>query len=526
MRRFAPPTRREISLLLFCLTIFTLAYNLDNSFRFLGFDTSATQGAVWSRLGFGTAALLRDGRRPIGWRNTLEDTIFGGWAWKDGQVAGQQDEVGQEKGIGPHSSMWMSRKEMQATWSFGQGPSVGDGFRKWRDDVPTTKLVLHRPGLTILDQAILFNGTIYIVTDAPGDFPSVNSIAYPRNTGDKWAVISTQDAKSILGDHGGIIYGVSWMSPDPVPHNSTLFELWSLHSQQKERDASWPSYPQRLFLPQTPVFSDPDPDRNLITEYWLPRPRSDTGFHPYTLKTAFPSLTVLYKDDWNDYNEMEVPFVIEHLAVIDREVSSSLNLSPEILPEHWWEPIRRTMALFFDSYEPLAPVKKRWAWSQKKTITYIHRQDAPHADPTQGRLSDDSHEVLVHALGKFAKGYSVRLNIVSSLDGDAVEGSKWAERMKAVVKSDVVLGVHGPHLLDAAFMKPSPESAVLEFFSPGTASRERESIVNALGMKYVALWSDRTLSSDDIAYSPPPEGSETPVNADAVIKQLRTILNV
>lgn len=121
----------------------------------------------------------------------------------------------------------------------------------------------------------------------------------------------------------------------------------------------------------------------------------------------------------------------------------------------------------------------------------------------------------------------MQLNVVSALDGNAVEGTtKWAERMKAIVMSDVVLGVHGPHLLDAAFMKPSPETAVLEFFSPGTASRGTESIISALGMKYAAFWSDRTLSSDDMAYSPPPEASETSVNANAVIKQLRIILDI
>jgi hypothetical protein len=244
--------------------------------------------------------------------------------------------------------------------------------------------------------------------------------------------------------------------------NSTLFELWSLHSQQNDRKASWSNFPQRLFLPQIPVFSDPDPDRNIVTEYWLRRVRSDTGFHPYTLKTAFPSLTVLYQEDWNDYREMGVPFVIEHLAIVDHEVSStdSAKLAAEELPQNWWEPIRKNMAVFFNNYDPISPIKKRWGWAQKKTITYIHRQDASRADAIQGRLSDDSHEELVHALERFATSYGVQLNIVSALDGDAVEGTtKWTERMKAIVMSDV-----SPSRVPTCWLQPTLTSRMYRLY--------------------------------------------------------------
>ncbi|THV02769.1 hypothetical protein K435DRAFT_652613 [Dendrothele bispora CBS 962.96] len=489
MRWLSSPTRRELTLIIFCLTIFTLAYNVDNSIRFLGFD--ATQEAVLSRLGFGPIAILKDGRRPSGWRDTLENVIYGAWEWKDGQVAGGEDDIGQEKGAGVHGAIWMSRKEMQSTWSF-DGPSVNDGFLKWSDAIPTTSLVYHRPGHTVLEHVVLFNGSVYIVTDTPEVFPNVNSIVYPRSKADKWSIVSTQTAKDVLGGHGGIIHGVSWMSADSSPHNSTLFELWSLHSQQKFREPIWPNYPQRLFLPVTSVFSDPDPDRNLVKEYWLRRVRSDTGFHPYTLKAVFPSLALLYKDDWDDYRNMEVPFVIERLVVVDNEVSSQTSdkFPLENLTPSWWEPIQRNMAKFLDSDEP-TPKNKRWGWKQRKTVTYIHRQDARMADSKRGRLSDNSHEALVQALEKFASDYGVHVNFVSALDGDAKGGNNWAERMEAIVKSNVVLGVHGPHLLDAAYMKRSPETTVLEFFSPGTASPDTHAVIDALGMKYLPWWTNR-----------------------------------
>jgi len=166
MRWISPPTRREITLLIFCLTIFTLAYNVDNSIRFLGFDASATQGAVLSRLGFGTAAILKDGRRPSGWRDALENTIYGTWEWKDGHVAAEEDDVGQPKGVGVHGAMWMSRKEMQTTWS-SDGPSANEGFRKWADDIPITTLVHHRPGMSVIQLETILHSRLCSRTYGP-----------------------------------------------------------------------------------------------------------------------------------------------------------------------------------------------------------------------------------------------------------------------------------------------------------------------------------------------------------------------
>jgi hypothetical protein len=51
-----------------------------------------------------------------------------------------------------------------------------------------------------------------------------------------------------------------------------------------------------------------------------------------------------------------------------------------------------------------------------------------------------------------------------------------------------MLGIHGNNLLDSVFMKPSPQTTLMEFFPPDMFSRDRELAAHALGMHYVAWW--------------------------------------
>src|SRR5688572_23435688 len=64
----SPLDRRELTLLLLSLTIFTLSYNLDASLRILGLDPLTAEGAfqnvALSKFGFGGASKIigQDGR--------------------------------------------------------------------------------------------------------------------------------------------------------------------------------------------------------------------------------------------------------------------------------------------------------------------------------------------------------------------------------------------------------------------------------------------------------------------------------
>lgn len=149
---FSPLDRREITLLLLCVVVYILAYNLETSLHLLGVDSVATSGAVFSRIGLGkTRAIDHDGRKPNGWRDKLELEIYGNWGWDQGHVAGNGDERTQKPGTGQHGAAWVSKAEARdLSWKpFGE-VSVDQAIQRWRDDVPSTKVLKHTAGTHLI----------------------------------------------------------------------------------------------------------------------------------------------------------------------------------------------------------------------------------------------------------------------------------------------------------------------------------------------------------------------------------------
>lgn len=145
-----PPNRRELTLILFSLTVFILFYNLDASFRLLGVDPASSQTALLSKFGFKTGIIGTDGRKPPGWRDKLEGQIFGEWGWEEGQVAGNGAEREKVKGgeEDKYGAIWLGQAKTGAGENqaiFGEGVA-GEAFMYWGDNVPTTKVVKHVPG--------------------------------------------------------------------------------------------------------------------------------------------------------------------------------------------------------------------------------------------------------------------------------------------------------------------------------------------------------------------------------------------
>ena len=148
-----PPSRRELTLVLFSLTVFILFYNLDTSFRLLGVDPASS--VLLSKFGLKSGIIGTDGRKPPGWRDKLEGQIFGDWDWEVGQVAGDGAEREKVKGgkDDKYGAIWLSQGKIGAGENqaiSGQG-FAGDAFLSWGDNVPTTKLVKHVPGTVDLN---------------------------------------------------------------------------------------------------------------------------------------------------------------------------------------------------------------------------------------------------------------------------------------------------------------------------------------------------------------------------------------
>lgn len=253
----SPPDRREITLLLSCLAVYILAYNLETSLQLLGVDSVATSGAVFSRIGLGkTRAIGYDGRKPNGWRDKLELEIYGDWRWDENHVAGNGEERTRRVGAGRHGATWINRADVGevAGKLFGEVP-VDEALQWWRNDVPETQVQKHvagaystllcisKPtnsleGYTILDNVFIFNGGVYLVTDDTKDFPPMPAIVSSTGPGfGRWSLLSKRQAASLFGEFGGVyvrtpprrtrnshltrllssIRGVSWMAADYTP---------------------------------------------------------------------------------------------------------------------------------------------------------------------------------------------------------------------------------------------------------------------------------------------------------------------
>ncbi|KAJ7081682.1 hypothetical protein C8R43DRAFT_1052552 [Mycena crocata] len=519
MRWTAPPTRREISLVIFSLTVFALAYNIDSSVRLVGLSR---QNAVLARLGLGSSghtAIGPDGRLPPGVRDALEDMIYGDWAWDADQIAGDGVERSQAKGVGRHGAMWMDKRQVGALTSSSLGEATVDqAFERWGDAVPRSRVVKHVPGYTVIDNIILFNGTMSIVTDDPASFPPIPQMILSTDL-DQWQILSPQQAKKEIGPFGGIVRGVTWMAADSSPHNSTLLALWRIYSaldpDMGPEGTTKLTPPRRLMYPYYGFFTDPNPEHADVTTR---RQRVVNGIHPELVKAAFPALTVMYYPDWEDYHMMEVPFVIERLVVADRTAAQRgiqghepVYASPfktEGLSEYWFEPIRRTLATYFDVYGEKA---------LKNVVTYVHRQTQTHGL----RLSDDDHNALVDALEKMGRDYGYEVHVVSNIDDEM----SWSERLRAIVRSTVILGVYDSDLLDCAYMQRTPHTTLMEFFPPQSFAQDQEIVARSLGIRYVAWWNERQLSGGDLpSVSRPNDGQAVPIDVSAIINAVRQTL--
>ncbi|KAJ7185634.1 hypothetical protein C8R46DRAFT_982339 [Mycena filopes] len=529
VRWTAPPTRREVSLFIFSLTVFALAYNVDSSVRLQQLQRSLGLAVG----GVGGGPIGADGRRAASVGDALEDAIYGAWRWDAGEIAGDGEERRQAKGVGRHGAMWVERREVQESALLGKvegtdkskgwgQPTVEEAFWRWGEDVPRTSMVNHVPGYTVIDNIILFNGTMNIVTDDPNAFPSIPKMIFSTDL-NQWRFLSPQKAREVLGPFGGSIRGVTWMSADSAPHNSTLLALWRTYSALDPNisaaGATTLAPPRRLLYPYYGFFTDRNPEHADVTTR---RQRVVNGIHPELVKAAFPFTTVMYYADWEDYHAMEVPFVVERLVVADRTAAregvqphdpiyaAPFRMEGREVSPYWWEPVRRTLATYFDVYGEKAP--------KKKTVTYVHRQSQTHGL----RLSEADHLALVGALQKLERDHGYEVHVVSNVD----EEMSWSERLGAIVRSSVMLGVYDSDLLDSVYMQRTPQTTLMEFFPPQTFAREQEIVAHSVGMRYIAWWNERQLSGDDLPSVARPNDDETvPIDISAIIKAVRQALH-
>jgi hypothetical protein len=442
-----PPTRRELTLLLFCVTVFIVAYNANTSLRLIGIGIDSASRP---------ASIGPDGRRPEGDRDHLENEIFGEWDWDPGHIAAVKeaesarvmhgktydnpDAYIRGEGKTGEQTMWL---QGVAEGHYGQGEglgstSVNDGLVHWGEDVPRTELKRHVPGFTILDNVTLFAGTFFVVTNDTSSIPPVGDIGSsmvnhndaPRDI--DWQVLPAQSASSKIGPYGGRMHGVTFLSYDgpSTTDSHTLISLQRLYSTLNSSSPQLLSPPHRLCFPAFHTFSDILEDK---LDEITPRHRSNIGVAPETLKAAYPSLAgPLYAGDFEDFFGLHAPLLFDRLVIADRGAARRTGLPLDVpawtLPfsaleaaEDWFEPVRHTLAEYFGVAENAAGAR---------TVTYLSRQDGINGE----RLRAADHAALLAALAGLAKA-GVTVHVID-------EKASWTERMRAVAQSTVSRARH------------------------------------------------------------------------------------
>jgi hypothetical protein len=145
------------------VTVFIVAFNATTTLRLMGLDLSSL-----TLLSSSSAQIGLDGRRLEGYRDRLENEIFGEWEWEPGHIAGVKDAESSRLLHGrPHGHpdayvRGEGKSGEEAMWLLGLGEgryingeglgstSVNDEFVRWGEDVPRTELRQHAPGTSPL----------------------------------------------------------------------------------------------------------------------------------------------------------------------------------------------------------------------------------------------------------------------------------------------------------------------------------------------------------------------------------------
>ncbi|WWC65051.1 uncharacterized protein I303_107665 [Kwoniella dejecticola CBS 10117] len=432
------------------------------------------------------------------------------------------------------------------------GLDLGKGSKSWdegeeeqEDDELeglTTTLKAHSPGWTVMERLYIHNGSFYAVVDDPKSWPElrmITSTGLPANSdpgnsearepkGDEIIFISPFKAMKLWGPRVWKMDGMTFLFNDGqfIDHYyhfaaELMLGAWRAYASYDEHisadgETSLPP-PQRVwFLHQN-------------VKEWRDKPK----FNPLLMYALFPSVSILYPEDWADFKNQTISdkpkaFMLERALLADRSaafrgewtgptartVASALHVGST--SRWWWEPIRRQVLRYsglseeiisrnleghgatdpikligpgVDIIEPLAP-----PGIYTPVITYISRQSS------RRRLTKESHEDLVKALEERSKKLGWELIIVEA------EKMTKEEQFALAGRTTIMLGVHGNGLSHLLWMPATPRSAVIEMFFKGGFARDYQWTAHALGIRHFAIQHDVSFTSPNLPQVDYPEG--------------------
>ena len=197
-------------------------------------------------------------------------------------------------------------------------------------------------------------------------------------------------------------------------------------------------------IPHTGETSLPPPQRLIFPHCDSVQWRDRAGLNIFFLRTAFPGLSIEFKQDWAEratigsggpasaetdlapgrYPQTARALVLDRVVLGDRaawergpdKVKDPAHKYPLVVSRHWWAPVRRRVVEYAAGFrevvwpgeaELAAIAKGRTAKWERPVITYVNRQS------TGRRLLDQDHEVLVVALEELGRKYDYEVVVAS-----------------------------------------------------------------------------------------------------------------
>ncbi|CCM05354.1 uncharacterized protein FIBRA_07568 [Fibroporia radiculosa] len=396
--------------------------------------------------------------------------------------------------------------------------------------VPETKIVVHVPGWTIFDRLYLLNGTLYVVTDHPQSIPDRSHMIsnaifiedgpyYPEKhapSDQEMRIIDTNEARRLFGLSAERLDGVSWLAYDPkqfITHYyhwsaELFFGFWRAYSSLD------PS------IPPTGETTLPAPRRMIFPSLDANNWRDYAAMNQWVLRSAFPSISMEFMNDWKERIIMGRTFVLDRVVLADRAAAmygdnflrtqrTAANAFALPGSVNWWSTIRNNVVGFAGLAEMGGAMSVQGV-ARTPVITYISRQG-------WGRrmLIEEDHERLVRELYGLRDQYGYEVNIVS------MDKLSRIEQFQLAGRTTIMMGVHGNGLTALLWMRPTPRSTVMEFFYPDGFAHDYEYTTRALGMVHYGFWNDTHFTRPDVPRVNYPigfQGNEIPIDGAAVVR--------
>ncbi|KAL0578940.1 hypothetical protein V5O48_003031 [Marasmius crinis-equi] len=383
-------------------------------------------------------------------------------------------------------------------------------------------------GWTIFDKLYFLKGVAYVVTDDPSQVPETAAMyhkggkidhnpqgKYLRRPADEdIRIISTREAKQLFGSGAQVIGGMTFLVNDP-PQFLNHYYHWSAELTF----GLWRTYSSLdTGITENGTTTLPPPRRMLFNRLDASHWRDYAHMNQFVLRTAFPSISLEFSDDWRDRSEMGVPFVFERVLIADRSAampaynyqrSQRTASVPFGLPgsSHisWWMTVRNNVVRFTG----LDPSFGKDT-TDTPVITYVSRQGW-----RRRRLIPEHHDRLVKELYKLRDEHGYEVNVV------CMEDYTREEQIRLAARTTVMMGVHGNGLTALVWMNPTPRSTVMEFFYPQGFAHDYEWTARAMGMKHYSFWNDKFFTSPALPVHSYPDGfqgNSIPIDGAAVAR--------